>query len=589
MRISDKTWKRSHMCGQLNAGNCGQEVILAGWVQKKRNLGGLLFVDLRDRTGIIQLTIDLSKSDLAVAEKIRSEYVVIARGLVRLRPEGQQNPTMGTGEIEIDITEIEILSTAQTPPFYIVDDVNAEESLRLKYRYLDLRRPEIQKAMIFRHRIAKAIRDYLDGAGFLEIETPILTRSTPEGARDYLVPSRVNKGTFYALPQSPQIFKQLLMVGGYDRYFQLARCFRDEDLRADRQPEFTQIDIEMSFIDEEDVRQVAESMVKFVFSNILDIKLKDDFPLISYQTAIDKYGSDKPDTRFGLELEDVTSVFSASEFRVFKDTIDSGGVIRSITVPQQSFSRKELDNYTNYAKKHGAKGLIWVAYTEQGIRSSIAKFLTEAEIQDLAQKTQAQPGDVIFIVSADRKTVAKSLGALRLKLGQDLELIDRSKWAFLWVVDFPLFEYDAEQQRFTASHHPFTMPQEEDIAKLVSNPGEVRAKAYDLVLNGVEIGGGSIRIHDQVVQQQMFQALGFTEEEAWNKFGFFIEALQYGTPPHGGIAFGLDRLIMEMLRLSNIRDVIAFPKTTSASSLMSGAPGPVAKQQLAELNIELSE
>ncbi|WP_243259299.1 aspartate--tRNA ligase [Clostridium sp. 'deep sea'] len=584
--------KRTHMCGNLNVNNSGEIVVLNGWVQKRRNLGGLLFITLRDRTGIVQLNVDPNQltDKSSEVDSIRSEYVISVKGLVQKRPDGQVNEHMKTGDIEIIVNDLSVLNNAETPPFYIKDDVNAEESLRLKYRYLDLRRPELQKSLMMRHKIAKSIRDYLDNNQFMEIETPILTKSTPEGARDYLVPSRVNKGTFYALPQSPQIFKQLLMVGGYDRYFQIARCFRDEDLRADRQPEFTQVDIEMSFVDEQDVRAMAEGMVKRVFKDVLNIDLPEQsFPIMSYETAMNKYGSDKPDTRFDLEITDIESVFNNSEFKVFSTTLKNGGVIKSITVPQTKFSRKQYDNYTKYVKKYGAMGLIWVAYNEDGIKSSISKFLTDTEIADLAKQANAKVGDIVFIIAADYNTVSKSLGALRLKLAEDLELIDQAKWEFLWVVDFPLFEYDDEAKRYVASHHPFTMPKDEDVDLLVSSPGEARAKAYDMVLNGVEIGGGSIRIFNQDVQKKMFSALGFSEQDAEEKFGFFIEALKYGTPPHGGIAFGLDRLVMEMLHLTNIRDVIAFPKTTSASSLMSGAPGFVDSKQLEELYIKKLE
>jgi len=584
-------WHRTHMCGDLGKEDYGQQVILAGWVQKRRDLGGLIFIDLRDRSGIVQLAFDPEVNTIAFreAEKVRSEYVVLAKGEVALRPNGQVNPNMRTGEVEVRVADFFILNTAETPPFYIVPDVNAEESLRLKYRYLDLRRPDIQNALIMRHKITKTIRDYLDSQDFLEIETPILTKSTPEGARDYLVPSRVNKGTFYALPQSPQIFKQLLMVGGYDKYFQIARCFRDEDLRADRQPEFTQVDIEMSFVKEQDVRILAEGMVKSTFKKILNIDFgTQPFPIMSYSEAMDKYGSDKPDVRFEMTMQNLVDVFTDSDFRVFKSALEVNGTIKGIKVQNASFSRKQIDEYTEYVKKFGAKGLIWIEFTEDGIRSSIAKFLANEEVLKLAEKMDAKKGDFVFIIAAEKEIVAKSLGALRLKFGVELDLIDHDQWAFLWVVDFPLFEYDDVASRFVAAHHPFTMPKDEDIELLSVNPGAARAKAYDLVLNGVEIGGGSIRIHDQDIQKKMFAALGFNEQEAQDKFGFFIEALQYGTPPHGGIAFGLDRLVMEMLHLTNIRDVIAFPKTTSASCLMSSAPGTVAEAQLDELGIKTS-
>ena len=589
MKLSEKQFKRSMMCGEVGLEQVNQNITLYGWVQKRRNLGGLIFLDLRDRTGIVQVALDPQSQPeaFAEAEKLRSEYVVGVRGLVQHRPEGQENTAMATGMIEVQATDLIMLNSAETPPFYIVPNVNADETLRLKYRYLDLRRPDIQNAIITRHHITKTIRDYLYNHGFLEIETPILNKSTPEGARDYLVPSRVNRGTFYALPQSPQIFKQLLMIGGYDRYYQIARCFRDEDLRADRQPEFTQIDIEMSFINEHDIQVVAEGMVKNTFKEILSVDLgQEEFPRMTYDEAMAKYGSDKPDIRFAMEMVDVAPAFMQSEFKVFKNVLESKGAIKALTVKGQQFSRKQIDGFTEYVKRYGAQGLVWLAYNEEGIRSSVAKFLSQEEIDHVAQLADAQSGDTVFIIASKIETVNKSLGALRLKLGSELALIDESKWAFLWVVDFPLFEYDEEQGRFMASHHPFTMPHAADLEHLISDPGRVKARAYDLVLNGVEIGGGSIRIHKQDIQEKMFTALGFTLEDAKSQFGFFIDALRYGTPPHGGIAFGLDRLVMEMLHLANIRDVIAFPKTTSASSLMSGAPNTVSAKQLAELYID---
>lgn len=590
MRDLMMDWRRSHKCGQLNHTHEGLPVTLMGWVQKRRDLGGLIFIDLRDRSGIVQLVLDPEKTPEAFkkGETIRSEYVLAVQGIVNLRPAEQINKAMKTGSIEVIASDLKILNEAQTLPFYIKADVQAEESLRLKYRYLDLRRPDIQHALIMRHHITKAVRDYLDQAQFLEIETPILTKSTPEGARDYLVPSRVIPGNFYALPQSPQIFKQLLMIGGYDRYFQIARCFRDEDLRADRQPEFTQIDIEMSFISAEDIQNLAEGMMKYLYKNILAVDLgQQPFPRMTYDNAMALYGSDKPDIRFEMTFKDLAPVLTNSSFKVFSSTLATGGQIKCITAPGAGkYSRKKIDNLTTFVKKYGAKGLAWLAVEDNGLRSPIAKFLSEDEKTGIVSKAQAKPGDLILIIADQKSVVAQALGALRLHLGEELELIDHTQWAFLWVVDFPLFEYDEEEARFVAAHHPFTMPLDSDVPLLEKDPGQAHAKAYDLVLNGVEIGGGSLRIYDQDIQRKMFAAIGLTPEQAADKFGFFIEALQYGTPPHGGIAFGLDRLVMEMLHLSSIRDVIAFPKTTRASCLMTSAPGQVSEQQLNLLKIK---
>lgn len=586
-------WRRSNMCGELSGEDCGRKVVLMGWVQRRRDLGGLIFVDLRDRSGIVQLSFspDLPQEAFAKGEALRSEYVIAVRGEVRLRPEGQANPNMKTGEIEVWVEDIRILNAAKTPPFYIVPEVDTDESLRLKYRYLDLRRPDIQTALIQRHHITAAVRDYLNNHGFIEVETPILTKSTPEGARDYLVPSRVNPGAFYALPQSPQLFKQLLMVAGLDRYYQIARCFRDEDLRADRQPEFTQIDIEMSFVDEEDVQELAEGMVRYVFNRVLGVDLgSSPFRRITYQEAMEKYGTDKPDLRFGMELYNLTDIVKDSSFRVFKNTVERGGQVKGLVVGQGvRLSRKEIDQLTDFVKRFGAKGLAWIALESDKVRSPIAKFLSEAELTGICKRLQARTGDLILMVADTPSVASRALGELRVHLANKLHLIEENQWKLAWVVDFPLFEYVEEEGRYVAAHHPFTMPKAEDIELMLERPELVRAKAYDLVLNGSEIGGGSIRISHPEVQRKMFAAIGLSESEAQEKFGFFIEALQYGTPPHGGIAFGLDRLVMEITGRHNIRDVIAFPKTTSASCLMTGAPSSVSQRQLEELRINLTD
>lgn len=581
-------WQRTHYCGQLRSNHIGEQVTLLGWVQKRRDLGGLIFIDLRDRSGIVQLTLDPQQAPTAFAagEDVRSEYVLACRGTVAPRPEGGTNATMATGAVEIHIADLEVLNQSKTPPFYIQPDLDADETLRLKYRYLDLRRPDIQQAMIMRHRVAAAVRNYLHTNGFLEIETPILTKSTPEGARDYLLPSRVNPGAFYALPQSPQLFKQLLMVSGFDRYYQLARCFRDEDLRADRQPEFTQIDIEMSFVAEADVRQLAEGMVRQVCSDVLSLDgNKIEFPHLTYDEAMVRYGSDKPDTRFGLELVDVTAAVQESEFKVFQ----SAPCVKAINAKgaAKHFSRKDIDKLTEYVSRYGAKGLAWMAIETEGVRSPIGKFFTEEVMAKLKTELTAEPGDLLLFVAAEPAIVAASLGALRLHLGELLELIPADTYRFLWVTDFPLLEWDSEAERFVALHHPFTAPKDHDLELLSSNPGEARAKAYDLVLNGVELGGGSIRIHQRHVQEQMLKVIGLDMEAAKQQFGFLLEAFEYGTPPHGGIALGLDRFAMLLANRPSIRDVIAFPKTTSATDLMTQAPSLVSQQQLDELGIKL--
>lgn len=583
-------WKRTNYCANFTKADAGSQVTLMGWANVRRDLGALVFVQLRDRTGLMQIVFNsntLSKEDFDRACTIRSEYVLAVRGELVLRTGDMINKNMSTGELEVLVSEFKILSVSETTPFEITDDCKANELLRLKYRYLDLRRPTMQKNLIMRHKIAFVAREYFDEQNFLEIETPILTKSTPEGARDYLVPSRVHPGKFYALPQSPQLFKQLLMLAGYDRYFQIARCFRDEDLRADRQPDFTQIDIEMSFVEELDVQTVNEGFLKRLFKETLNVDIETPLPRLKYVDAMARYGSDKPDTRFGMELVDLSDAFKGSEFSVFQNALASGGSIRAINAKGASaeFSRKELDALGEFVKTYRAKGLIWMNDKAEGLASPVLKFLSESEIAAVRKAAGFEQGDVLFIVADVDKTVFAALGALRLKLADKLNLIPKDKFNLLWVTEFPLLEWDEEENRFTAMHHPFTSPMDEDLAKLDTDPGSVRAKAYDIVLNGVEIGGGSIRIHSQQLQKKMFRALGFTDEQAQYRFGFLMDAFRFGPPPHGGMAYGLDRLAMLITGSTSIRDVIAFPKVQNASCPMTGAPDFVDDKQLSELSI----
>ena len=584
---------RSHRCTEVSSANIGEAVTVMGWVQKRRNLGSLIFIDLRDRSGILQLVFNeenVGTEGYQKAESLRSEFVIAATGKVEKRS-AAVNENLKTGDIEIIVTDIRILSEAETPPFQIEENSQTKDEIRLKYRYLDLRRPDLQRNLMLRSKVAYLMRDFMMREGFLEVETPMLCKSTPEGARDYLVPSRVHPGHFYALPQSPQLYKQLLMCSGYDRYFQIARCFRDEDLRADRQPEFTQADMELSFVDVEDVLDVNERLLQFVFKEAIGVDVQLPLPRLSWQDAMDRFGSDKPDTRFGMELKDVSEIVKGCGFSVFTGAIENGGSVRGINAEGQAgMPRKKIDKLVEFAKGYGAKGLAYLAVNEDGTyKSSFAKFMTEEELAALVEAMGGKAGDLLLFAADKTKIVWNVLGALRLELAKELNLLDENQFNFLWVTEFPLLEWDEEDNRFVAVHHPFTMPMDEDLEYLDSNPGAVRAKAYDIVLNGTELGGGSVRIHQNQIQEKMFEVLGFSKEAAHEQFGFLLDAFKYGVPPHAGLAYGLDRMVMHMVHAESIRDVIAFPKVKDASCMMTQAPGTVDEKQLKELYIETVE
>lgn len=584
--------KRTHKCSMIGLKDVGLEVTVMGWAYKRRDLGGVIFIDMRDISGIVQVVFrsELDENLFKKAESIRSEYVLAIRGEVVKRAPETVNPKIATGEVEIVAKELRILSRAETPPLPIEEGSNVNEATRLKYRYLDLRRPDMQRNLLLRHNVAKIARDYFTENGFIEIETPMLTRSTPEGARDYLVPSRVNPGRFYALPQSPQLFKQLLMVSGFDRYFQIARCFRDEDFRADRQAEFTQLDLEMSFVDIDDVIEINEGFIKLVFEKVMGITLETPFIRIPYKEAMSRFGTDRPDTRFGLELVDLSDIVKDSGFKVFSDAVKKGGSVRAINAKGcgRLFSRREIDALVDYVKDFGAKGMAWINVETDELKSPITKFLSEEELKGILKKVNAVPGDLICFVADKDEIVFDALGHLRLELGKRLNLIKENTYSLLWVTEFPLLEYNEDENRWDSIHHPFTSPYEEDIEFLETDPAKVRAKAYDIVLNGTEVGGGSIRIHSSELQSRIFKLLGFSEKQAKERFGFLLEAFKYGTPPHGGMAYGFDRLVMLLAGMKSIRDVIAFPKVQNASCLMTGAPGTVDEKQLRELHIRVT-
>lgn len=581
--------KRTKMCGELSEKNIGETITVMGWVQRKRNLGGLLFMDLRDRTGILQVVFkeDVPEDVSIKGDTIRPEYCIAVTGVVVKRESINEN--MPTGMVELNVETIKILSESETPPIYIKENLDAAESIRLKYRYLDLRRPDMQSIFYIRHKVSKAIRDFLDKEGFLEIETPMLTKSTPEGARDYLVPSRNYEGMFYALPQSPQLFKQLLMVSGFDKYFQIVKCFRDEDLRSNRQPEFTQVDLEMSFVEADDVMTLNEKLIATVFKEVLNVEVKMPFKRLTYKDAMEKYGSDKPDLRFGMEIKDISSIVKDAEFKVFKDALEIKGSVRALCVKGgSSMGRKDIDRLGEFVKTYKAKGLAWISLKDEEIKSPISKFLSEDELNGIIESVEGKSGDLILIVADKNSVVFQALGALRLEIAKKLEILkDNKEFNFSWITEFPLVEYNEEENRFQAAHHPFTCPMDEDIQYLESDPGRVRAKAYDMVLNGEELGGGSIRIHDSKLQERMFNVLGFTSESAWERFGFLLESFKFGPPPHGGLAFGLDRIVMFMAGTDNIKDVIAFPKNQNAFCPLTEAPNVVDLKQLNELGIGL--
>ncbi|MEB7788038.1 aspartate--tRNA ligase [Staphylococcus equorum] len=584
--------KRTTYCGLVTESLLDQEVTLKGWVHNRRDLGGLIFVDLRDREGYVQIVFnpDFSAEALQIAETVRSEYVVEVKGIVKQRDPQTVNPKIETGQVEVQVSDIQIINKSETPPFALNEEnQNVDENIRLKYRYLDLRRQELAQTFKMRHQTTRSIRQYLDQEGFYDIETPVLNKSTPEGARDYLVPSRVHGGEFYALPQSPQIFKQLLMISGFDKYYQIVKCFRDEDLRADRQPEFTQVDIEMSFVDQEDVMDMGEEMLQNVVKDVKDVEVPRPFPRMTYNEAMSRYGSDKPDTRFGMELIDVSELGEVMDFKVFKDAINKDGQVKAIVAEGASdkYTRKDIDVLTEFVNIYGAKGLAWVKVVDDGLNGPIAKFFENDHVEKLQSLTGAQAGDLVLFVADKPSVVAQSLGALRLKLAKELNMIDETKLNFLWVTDWPLLEYDEDVKRYTAAHHPFTSPKQEDIEKLITEPENVQANAYDIVLNGYELGGGSIRIHDADLQAKMFEVLGFTDEQAKEQFGFLLDAFKYGAPPHGGIALGLDRLVMLLTNRTNLRDTIAFPKTASATCLLTDAPSEVSENQLEELSLRI--